>query len=339
MKKKHKHTYTKVAVLGAGNMGTAVAQVLADNGHQVNLWNWEGDLLPLKQIDTYRENKKYLKGVKLSKLITCQPQIVDALKDVEAVFLSIPSNVLEHTIAFAARHIPDKTIIVDVSKGLEPQTLRITPQIIVKHVRPSLKKNVTAISGPAVAGQMVRQQFTAMNIASKNMKAMKRIQDIMENDYIRLVPTTDVIGVQVGGSFKNVYTIAIGMCDGLGYGLNTKAAILTYAIREIAALTKAMGGNKKTAYELAGLGDLIGTSLCEDSRNRRFGEYLGKGMTPKKAKEKVKQVVEGVDATHALIRLARKHHIATPFAHTIYHCISSNHDPRRAFKEFLHHIG
>lgn len=336
---KKKQTYTKLAVLGAGNMGTAVAQVLADNGHHVNIWNWEGDVLPLKQIEIYHENKKYLKGIKLSKRVVPQRQIADALAGVEAVFVIIPSNVLEHTISFAARNIPDKTIIVDVSKGLEPQTLRITPYVIAKHVRPSLRKNITAISGPAVAIQMVKQQFTAMNIASKNTQAMKRIQDIMENDYIRLIPTHDVIGVQVAGSFKNVYTIAIGMCDGLGYGLNTKAAILTYAIHEIAVLIKAMGGNKKTAYELAGIGDLIGTSLSSESRNRQFGEYMGQGMTSKHAKEKIKQIIEGIDATHALIRLARQHHISTPFAHTIYHCISSKHDPRRAFKEFLQHIG
>ncbi len=337
--KKKKQRYTSVAVLGAGNMGTAIAQILADNGHQVKIWNWEGDLLPLKQIKKYRENKKYLKGIKLSKLIVPHTSIVETLDDVKIVFLSIPSSVLEHTISFASRNIPDKCIIVDVSKGLDPKTLRITPYIISKHVRPSLRKNITAISGPAVAGQMVRQQFTAMNIASKNTKAIKRVQDVLENDYMRLVPTDDVIGVQVGGAFKNVYTIALGMCDGIGYGLNTKAAILTYALKEIAALIQAMGGKKKTAYELAGVGDLIGTSLCVDSRNRRFGECLGKGMTPKASIKKVQQVVEGVDATHALIRLSRKYHISTPFAHTIYHCISSKHDPRRAFREFLHSIG
>ncbi|HAT03818.1 MAG TPA: glycerol-3-phosphate dehydrogenase [Candidatus Magasanikbacteria bacterium] len=328
-----------LAVLGAGNMGTAVAQVLADNGHEVRIWNWEGDHVPLKQIEMYHENKKYLKGVKLSKRIIPKFQIKEALEDAHIIFLIIPSGVLEHTISFAARSIAHNAIIVDVSKGIEPESLRLIPHIIMKHVRPDLRKNVVTISGPAIAGQMVSKQFTAMNIASKNTRAIAAVRDVMENNYIRLVPNKDVIGVEVGGSFKNVYSIAIGMCDGLGFGLNTKAALLTYALREIADLIVAMGGRKNTAYELAGLGDLIGTSLCPDSRNRTFGEWLGKGYTGLQARQKVQQTVEGVDATRCLMRLVRKHHIHAPFAHVIYHCITSRHDPRRAFLNFLTELG
>jgi len=319
-------------------MGTAVAQVLADNGHEVRIWNWEGDSLPLKQIEKFRENKKYLKGVKLSKNIVPKYVIHEALEDAHVVFLVIPSGALEHTISFAARSIAHDAVIVDVSKGVEPQNLRLIPHIIMKHVRPKLRKNVATISGPAVAGQMVKKQFTAMNIASKNRRAITRVRDVMENDYVRLVPTADVIGVEVGGSFKNVYSIAIGMCDGLGYGLNTKAALLTYALREISDLIYAMGGKRQTAYHLAGIGDLIGTSLCSDSRNRTFGEFLGKGYTASQSLKKITQTVEGVDAARCLVRLVRKYHIHAPFAHVVYHCVTSKHDPRRAFKDFLQNL-
>ncbi|MBT3539209.1 NAD(P)H-dependent glycerol-3-phosphate dehydrogenase [Candidatus Parcubacteria bacterium] len=324
-----------ITVLGAGNMGTAVAQVLADNGHEVRIWNWEGDLLPLKQIEKFGENKKYLKGVKLSKNIIPKYKINDALDGAHVVFLVVPSDALEHTISFAARSIENNAVIVDVSKGVEPENLRLIPHIIMKHVRPKLRKNVTTISGPAVAGQMVKKHFTAMNVASKNRRAIARVREVMENDYIRLVPTNDVIGVEVGGSFKNVYSIAIGMCDGLGFGLNTKAALLTYALREISDLIYAMGGKRQTAYNLAGIGDLIGTSLCEDSRNRILGEFLGKGHTSSQALKKIKQTTEGVAAARCLVRLVRKYHVHAPFAHVIYHCVTSNHDPRRAFKDFL----
>ena len=129
----------------------------------------------------------------------------------------------------------------------------------------------------------------------------------MNNNYLKLIPCNDIIGVEVGGSFKNVYTIAIGMCDGLGYGLNTKAALLTLAIKEMADLIQAMGGKRKTAYGLAGIGDLIGTSLCDDSRNRTFGEYLGKNIPKEQAIKKVKQVVEGIEATKCLIKLSKKY--------------------------------
>jgi len=334
-----KTTKQKVAVLGAGNMGTAIAMVLADNGHTVHIWNWEGDIKPLQDIEKYSENKKYLRGHTLSKRIIAKYNIMEALEGVTQVYLVIPSHVLEHTIAFAAKYIPDNAVIIDVSKGLDPNTLRITPHIIQKHVRPKLKKNVVAISGPAIAAQMAERKFTAMNIAGKHNVVIKKVQAVMENDYTRLVPSNDVMGIQIGGAFKNVYTIAIGMCDGLEFGLNTKAALLTYALDEIQHMIVAMGGNKSTAYELAGIGDLIGTSLSPHSRNRTFGHYLGDGLTTPEALKKITQVVEGIDATYALMRLAREHHIHAPFAHMVHQCITSKTDPRPAFIRFLQQLG
>ncbi len=327
-----------LAVLGAGNMGTVIAQVLAENGYQVNLWNWEGDHDPLKQIEKYKENKKYLPGVKLSVNIKPCFKIELALEKADIVFFVVPSNVMEHTVSFAARSIKNKAILVNVSKGLDPDTLCSMTSLIAKHVRPALKSNVTAISGPAVANQIALHQYTAMNVTGHKRSDMKKVMEVMNNDYIKLVPCNDVIGVEVGGSFKNVYTIAIGMCDSLGYGLNTKAALLTYAIKEIADLIQAMGGHRNTAYELAGIGDLIGTSLCHDSRNRTFGEYLGKNMTKDQATKKVKQVVEGVGATECLVKLAKKYKIRVPFAEMIYECLESKKNPGKIFEAFLQNL-
>ncbi|MBI5222383.1 MAG: NAD(P)-binding domain-containing protein, partial [Candidatus Magasanikbacteria bacterium] len=179
-----------IAVLGAGNMGTAVARVLADNGHEVRIWNWEGDHLPLKQIEEYHENKKYLPGVKLSANIIPKYKIEDALEKAKIVFFVVPSGVMEHTISFAARSIKHDAILVDVSKGIEPHSLQLMPRVIAKHVRDSLRKNIVTISGPAVAGQMASRHYTAMNIASTNKLAIKKVKDAMENNYIKLVPTT-----------------------------------------------------------------------------------------------------------------------------------------------------
>lgn len=324
-----------LAVLGAGNMGTVIAQVLAENGHQVNLWNWEGDQDPLKQIEKFGENKKYLPGIKLSSNIKPCLKIEPALEKAEVIFFVVPSSVMEHTVSFAARSIKNKAILVNVSKGLDPNTLCSMTSLIAKHVRPALKSNITAISGPAVANQIALHQYTAMNITGHKRLAIKKVVEVMNNSYIKLIPCSDVIGVEVGGSFKNVYTIAIGMCDSLGYGLNTKAALLTYAIREIADLIQAIGGKRQTAFELAGLGDLIGTSLCHDSRNRTFGEHLGKNMTKEQAIKKVKQVVEGVGATECLVRLAKKYKVSVPFAEMIYQCLESKKNPGKIFEAFL----
>jgi len=334
----HRNHPKTMAVLGAGNMGTAIAQVLADNGHNVNIWNWEQDHEPLVQIEKFRENKKYLKGVRLSDYITPCFNIDETVRGAEIIFFVVPSGVMEHTISCAARSIRHNAILVDVSKGIEPHTLQLIPHVIAKYVRPELRKNIVTISGPAIAGQMVRKQYTAMNIASKNRKAIRYVMSALVNDYIKLLPTSDVIGVEIGGSFKNVYAIAMGMCDGLGFGLNTKAALLTAALVEIANLTKAMGGRRYTAYELAGLGDLIGTSLAPESRNRSFGEYLGKGIAGKKALEKVKQTVEGISATTCLLQLAKKHHVHVPFAELINACITSPQDPRKLFVSYLEHV-
>ncbi len=324
-----------IAVLGAGNMGTSVAKVLAENGHVVRLWNWEGDHLPLRQIEKHGENKKYLSGFKLPKEIIPCYKIADALCGAEIVFFVVPSGAMEHTISFAARSIKHNAILVDVSKGIEPHSLQLIPHVIAKHVRPELRKNIVTISGPAIAVQMARGQYTAMNIASKNKQAIKKVMSVMINNFIKLVPTSDVVGVEIGGSFKNAYTIAAGMCDGLKLGLNTKAALLTRALQELAVLIKSAGGKEHTAYELAGVGDLIGTALCPDSRNRKFGEYLGKGLTSEQALKRIKQTVEGVSAVHCLLRLAHRHKVRVPFAEMIEKCVSVNSDPRQIFKEYL----
>ncbi|MBT3817475.1 MAG: NAD(P)H-dependent glycerol-3-phosphate dehydrogenase [Candidatus Magasanikbacteria bacterium] len=324
-----------ITILGAGNFGTAFAQVMAKNGYIVHIWNWEGDTLPLRQIKKYGENRKYLKGVKLSKYIKPLENFEEALAGTTAVFFAIPSGHVQHTIKFLSRSIPDNAYLVDLSKGIDPHSLELIPHIIAKHVRPSLRKKVVTISGPAIATQLVHGVITIMNIASKNVKAMQAVKRMVENDYVRLVPTTDVIGVEIGGSFKNVYAIAMGMCDSLGYGLNTKAALMTYAMHEIAEVIVAMGGKKKTAYELAGLGDLVGTALADQSRNRRFGEELGKGYDTQTACKRVKQTVEGIDAVRALLALKRQHKLRLPFTEMIASCISGKSNPEVALDTFI----
>ncbi len=324
-----------VAVLGAGNMGTAVAFVLADNGHQVKIWNWEGDLEPLKQIEKYHENKKYLKGVKLSENIVPCYKIAEAVQNAEVIFFVVPSGVMEHTISFAARNIKHNAVLVDVSKGIDNHSFCLIPYMMMKHVRPELKKNVVCISGPAIAKQMVKRQFTAMSIAGKNSKAIRRVKEVLENNYTKLITSDDLVGVEVGGSFKNVYAIAMGICDALKYGLNTKAALIVSAISEMADLIKAMGGKRYTAYELSGLGDLIGTALCEDSRNRLFGEYLGKGLSGSAALKKVGQTVEGAEAAKCLIILADKYKIKLPFAAVVYQSIFGQKKAAILMKNYL----
>ena len=324
-----------VTVLGAGNMGTALAQVLAENGHRVHLWSWNEDVLPLQQIKKYQENKKYLPGVKLSYRIIPEENIVDALCGSEVVFFVVPVFTMKHTIAFASRNIEHDAILANVSKGIHPHTLEPVTTIMSRYVRQKLQKNIVSISGPAVAEQMVHRHHTAMNIASKNKKAIKLVKRVMENSYIHLVPTSDVIGVEVAGSYKNVYAIAMGICDGLDIALNTKAALVVRSVDEISDLIQAMGGKCQTAYGLAGLGDLIGTGLAKESRNRQFGECLAKGFSTDKSCQRIGQTIEGISSSESLMKLARRHKLDLPFAQVIFDIVHKKTKAKKAMMDFL----
>lgn len=332
---KKKFTPKICAVLGAGNFGTAIAQILAENGHRVHIWNWEGDQKPLKQIAKYNENKEYLPGIRLLKQVVPFFDITEALDGVDYVFMAIPTHAMEHTISYVGRHIPKHAILTNLSKGFHNQLLVSNSQIIEKHINSNIKKNIVAISGPAVANQLVRHNITAMNIASKNKKALHLVKDVLANPFLKLVPTNDVIGIEIAGSFKNVYSILLGICDGMDISLNTKAALMTEALHEISTMIVAMGGKKDTAYQLAGVGDLIGTAFCETSRNRRFGHYLGEGLTVAAARKKVKQTVEGEFAATCLTKLAKKHNISLPLSQLVYNVINSKKSVSKLVHSYL----
>lgn len=335
MKSSVRQTSSIVAVLGAGNYGTAIAQVLAENGHRVHLWNWEQEHEPLKQIEAFQENKRYLPGVKLLKRVIPSYTIDDALRGVEAVFLAVPSVAMEHTVSFAARHIPKNAIVVNISKGFDSASGDPLSKIICKQLSSSQKKTFAVVSGPAVANQIVAHHLTIMNIASKSSVSIKKVHTLLANPFLRLVPTNDILGVEIGGLAKNVYAVAFGMCDGIGIELNTKAVLVTIAVREMAVLMKVLGAKSQTAYELAGLGDLIGTGFNKTSRNCRFGHLLGSGKTAKEAFAEMTQTVEGIHASSSLHHLEQKHNLTLPFADMVYRCIHTKGQPVKIMEKYL----
>lgn len=328
-------TSSIVAVLGAGNYGTAIAQVLAENGHRVHLWNWEQEHEPLKQIEIYQENKRYLPGVKLLKRIVPTYTIEEAVRGVEAVFLAVPSVAMDHTISFAARHLPKHAVVVNISKGFHVESAEPLSKIIARQLNSTQRKALTVISGPAVANQIVSHHLTAMNIASLSSVSLKKVHGLLANPFLRLVPTHDMLGVEVGGLAKNVYAVAFGICDGLGIELNTKAALVTVAVKEMSVLMKALGAKPQTAYELAGLGDLIGTGFNKTSRNCRFGHLLGQGKTVKEALSDIKQTVEGISASSCLHVLEQKHNINLLFADVVYRSIHTKGEPVKIMEKYL----
>jgi glycerol-3-phosphate dehydrogenase (NAD(P)+) len=327
-----------VAMLGAGNMGTALSNIIANNGFQVKLWNYEGDIEPLTQIKDSQENKKYLPGIKLSANIIPEQDLEAALKNSEVIFFSLPSNCIGSLVKKSSLYLKKGAICVDVSKGLDETTLEVVPKMMEKYLPTHCRQNVIDISGPAIATDMARGAFTAMNIAGKNPQAIKTVQKILNNDQLRLVPNSDLIGVEIAGSLKNVYAIAIGLCDFYKWPMNTKAAILVCALKEIAILTKKMGGKEKTVYDLAGLGDLVGTALSEHSRNRRFGACLPKHLDKDSAAKEIGQVVEGINASKIALHLSKKYKVGLPLSKAIYEIVYKKASPDITLKKFLKNI-
>lgn len=323
------------AILGAGNMGTALAVLAAKNCEQVRLWNHEGDPEPLAQIRQARENKKYLPGIKLAENIMPEFDLHTAISGASMVVFAVPSNFMEGLIERAAPALACGMTIVDASKGLDEKSLGLMSDVFQKKLPHCVRREIASISGPAIASDMARGGFTAMNVASHSRLAIAAVRRALESDALKLVPTTDVVGVEVAGSFKNVYAIAMGICDGLGYPLNTKSALLVVALREISTLIKKMGGKTQTVYDLAGLGDLVGTGLCTTSRNRRFGELIATGMSSDVAARSIGQVVEGIRAIEAIHKLSIKHHITMPFAQMIYDIVIAGRPPRAAVSAYL----
>jgi len=327
-----KHT---IAVLGAGNMGTAIANVIATNGYKVKLWNHSGDLEPLEQIKEKRENKKYLPGIKLSANIVPQADMSKALEKAGLIFFVVPSCFMERIIKLSVPYIPHKAVCVDVSKGMSDKSFCLITKIL-KDVLP--KNKIATISGPAIAKQMVLGGFTAMNVASANSQAVALVKKVLENKNLKLISTNDIAGVEMSGSFKNVYAVGLGICDGLGLPTNTKAVLLCEALREMSMVIQKMGGKAGTVYGLAGLGDLVGTGFAESSRNRRLGELLGRGETAADALAKVGQVAEGVPAAAALRALSKKFKIKTPLAQTVYKIIKNQVSPKKGIADFLKNL-
>ncbi|TSC83741.1 MAG: Glycerol-3-phosphate dehydrogenase [Parcubacteria group bacterium Gr01-1014_13] len=325
----------QIAVLGAGNMGTAIAQIVAANGYKVNLWNHSGDLEPLRQIKEKMENINYLPGVKLSKNINPEPDIIKAIAKADLIFMTVPSAFIKSVMQQVAPYLSGREICVDASKGLDEKSVCLITDVL-KDILP--KNKIATISGPAIAGQMVQGNFTVMNVASLDEGAIQMVKKVMENKNLKLMPSGDIIGVEVAGSFKNVYAIAMGICDGLKIPTNTKAVLFVTALQEMGLLVERMGGRLETIYGLAGLGDLLGTGLATASRNRRLGEFLAQGLSLEKAVAKVGQVVEGVPATRVLNSLSKKYKLKTPLADLIYKIVFGKVAPKIGMEKFFKNL-
>jgi len=306
----------KILILGGGSWGTSLSILLAKNNKNVYLW--VRDLEQLEQIKKNKENKKYLPDIKIPDNLVLINDYSEVIKEVKMIVLAIPSQKIRELLN-AIKHLLDPgKIILNVSKGIERSTLKTISEVC-KEIIP--ENPYVVLSGPSHAEEVARDLPTTIVAASENREISKYVQETFNSDKLRVYTNKDVKGVEIGGALKNVIAIASGISDGLGYGDNTKAAIMNRGIIEISRLADKLGANKITFLGLAGIGDLIVTCTSMHSRNRRAGILIGEGKTVEEAVEEVGMVVEGIYTTEAAYKLSKKYKVEMPIVEELYNII------------------
>jgi glycerol-3-phosphate dehydrogenase (NAD(P)+) len=325
-----RYSMSKVSILGAGSWGTALALLLYKNGHEIIVWS--AIEAEIKMLNTEHEHKEKLPGVKLPEDMRFTTNLEEAVKGRDLLVLAVPSPFTRSTAHMLRTVVEEQQIILDVAKGVEENTLYTLSQIIKEEVP---QANVAVLSGPSHAEEVGKGIPTTCVVGSHDKKTAEFLQNIFMNEVFRVYTSNDVLGIELGGALKNVVALAAGIADGLGYGDNTKAALITRGIAEITRLGVAMGGKTETFYGLTGIGDLIVTCASMHSRNRRAGILIGKGSTMQEAMEEVKMVVEGVYSTRAAVSLAEKYHIEMPIIEQVNAVLFENKPADEAVRDLM----
>lgn len=297
----------KVSVIGAGSWGTALTYVLDKNGHDVTVWSILEE--EVRMLQEKHEHVDKLPGVKLSENIKFTTNLQEAIQGMDMMVLAVPSPYIRSTSKSMAPYVTEGQLIVNVAKGIEEITLMTLPEIIQEEI-PQAK--VAVLSGPSHAEEVGIGLPTTVVAGAKSRKVAEYIQSLFMNESFRVYTSPDMIGIELGAALKNVIALAAGMADGLGYGDNTKAALITRGIKEISRLAIAMGAKPETLSGLSGMGDLIVTCASKHSRNRKAGMLMGQGCSMEEAIDQVKMVVEGVYSAKAAIGLSRKYGVSMP---------------------------
>lgn len=306
-----------IGVIGAGSWGTALAITLSGKGHQVKIW--DVDPGHLKELDENRENVRYLPGIPFNDNLQTAGSVEEALKDADVVLFSAPAQHFRSALENALPYIKPEMILVNVAKGIEQKTLLRMSQIAFQMLPDA---RYVVLSGPSHAEEVGKNLPTTVAVASKDLKLAEEVQDIFITDRFRVYTTEDIVGVELGGALKNIIALGAGISDGLGFGDNAKAALMTRGLAEIKRLGLKLGAAPETFAGLTGVGDLIVTCTSMHSRNRRCGIMIGEGIAPEDATAKVGMVVEGMFTTEAAYDLAKREGVEMPITEQLYDIIN-----------------
>jgi glycerol-3-phosphate dehydrogenase (NAD(P)+) len=323
----------KISVLGAGGWGTTLAILLHYNGHDVTLWEFYKSYA--KELLKKRVNSRYLPKVSIPDEIKISNNLQESVDNKNLIVLAVPSQFLRDVVKKFDFSDIRNSILVSVSKGIEKGTLMTMNQMLVD-VHPSLdKEQFGTLSGPSHAEEVSRRIPTAVTAASENSATSKSIQTAFMTSYFRVYSSSDTLGVELGGAFKNVIAIGAGIIDGAGFGDNTKAAIMTRGVAEISRLGLAMGAKPETFAGLSGMGDLIVTCMSRHSRNRFVGEQIGKGKKLKQVLKSMDMVAEGIETSRSASQLAAKFEVETPITNEVYNILFEDKDPIKATTDLM----
>ncbi len=324
---------TKIAVIGAGSWGTTFAKVLADAGNEITLWARREDIT--EEINDTHRNGDYLPGINLPHNLRATSNVAEALAGAELVFLAVPSQSLRGNLTEWGAHLPKDAILVSLMKGVERDTgLRMSEVIAETTGFPT--SQIAVVSGPNLAAEIAAQQPAASVAASSNRDTAIRVAEVSSNDYFTTFTNNDVVGTEFGGILKNLIAVAIGIVNGVGYGENTKASIMTRGLAEISRFAVAYGAQPNTMIGLAGLGDLIATSESPLSRNHKAGEMLGRGYSIREVIKRMSQTAEGLASVKPILALAAEKNIAMPIVEQVNAVLEGRMDPRDIAPHLTH---
>ena len=324
---------SKVGVIGAGSWGTALANLLAKEGVDVHLWVREAEVL--QQIKEEHVNRVFLPDVKLDPRLKPVASFREAMHEKELILMVVPSHVFRGVMAELKPHLNETMSIITATKGIENESLMIMSQVAEDMLPAGYMNTFASLDGPSFAKEVGRGYPTAVTIACGNALQGKRLQQLFNTDYFRVYASQDVIGVQLGGALKNVIAIAAGAADGLEFGHNARAALITRGLAEITRLGVAMGANPLTFAGLAGMGDLVLTCTGELSRNRTVGFKIGKGMGIEEITQSMNMVAEGVKTTRSTYELSKKVGVDMPITTQVYQILYEGKNPKEAVKELM----
>ncbi len=327
----------KVAIIGAGSWGTALAHVAAENNNSTYLWVRRRELAD--EIIKTRENRPYLPGVKISPKINISTDLEEVVSEADIIIVAVPSQAVRTMARKISNFIKDDVIVTSASKGIELNSLKRMSEVLAEELENVKTQNIVALSGPSHAEEVIKNLPTAIVAASSGEQAAEKVQDVLINCNFRVYTNSDVIGVELGGALKNIIAICSGISDGLGLGDNTKAALMTRGIVEITRLGVKLGASPATFSGLSGIGDLIVTCSSDFSRNRRAGIQIGQGKTVEEVIQSTNMVIEGINTTKATFLLAQKHKIEMPITEQAYLVLFEGKDPEVAVKSLMSRVG